>query len=82
MTIDQMKGNEKKIANKLHRQFGHPTPNNLIKIIKNAGIKSKTLEKEVDNVSQRCITCLKHRKPSNRPVVCFPWAYTFNEMIV
>ena len=81
MTIDQMKGNEKKIANKLHRQFAHPTPNNLIKIIKNAGIKNKTLEKEIDYISQRCITCLKHRKPANRPVVCVPWAYTFNEMI-
>ena len=76
-----MKGNEKKIANKLHRQFAHPTPNNLIKIIKNAGIKNKTLEKEIDHLSQRCITCLKHRKPANRPVVCVPWAYTFNEMI-
>ena len=24
---------------------------------------------------------MKHRRPSNRPVVCVPWAYTFNEMI-
>ena len=33
------------IANKLHRQFGHPTCDKLIKLIRNAGINDKLLEK-------------------------------------
>ena len=41
------------IACKLHRQFAHPTPKTLIKIINNAGIKDKKLEKEVDNISEK-----------------------------
>ena len=79
--MEEMKGNERDIANKLHRQFGHPTPKTLIKIITNAGIVSKTLEKEIDTISQMCRTCLKHRRPFSRPVVCIPLAYEFNEML-
>ena len=76
-----MKGNERDIASKLHRQFGHPTPKTLIKIINNAGINNKDLEKEIDTISQMCRTCLKHRRPFSRPVVCAPLAYDFNELL-
>ena len=67
--MEEMKGNERDIANKLHRQFGHPTPKTLIKIITNAGIDNKDLEKEIDTISQMCRTCLKHRRPFSRPVM-------------
>ena len=72
---------DKEIACKLHRQFAHPTPKTLIKIINNAGIKDKNLENEVDHVSEKCITCIKYRKRFNRPVVCVPMANEFNEML-
>ena len=50
------------IASKLHRQFAHPTPERLIKIIRNSGNNNKDLEKEVNNISQKCITCIKFKK--------------------
>ena len=81
MAVEEMKGNERDIANKLHRQFGHPTPQTLIKIINNAGIINKDLEKEIETISKMCITCLKYRRPFSRPVVCVPLAYEFNEML-
>ena len=75
------KNSDKAIACKLHRQFAHPTRKTLIRLINNAGIKDSNLEKEVDNVSNKCITCIKYRKSFNRPVVCMPLASEFNEMI-
>ena len=81
MAVEEMKGNERDIANKLHRQFGHPTPQALIKIINNAGIINKDLEKEIETISKMCRTCLKYRRPFSRPVVCVPLAYEFNEML-
>ena len=72
---------EKATAQKLHRQFGHPNPEALIKLIKKAGIKNKKLIKEVRSISGSCVTCLQNKKPSPRPVVCLPLAQRFNEMV-
>ena len=69
------------IALKLHQQFGHPKAKTLLKLIKNAGIKSRKLCKEVRSVSNACITCLKHKRPSPRPSVCLPLASRFNELL-
>ena len=38
------------IALKLHKQFGHPTAINLIKLILSAGIDNSDLEREIDGV--------------------------------
>ena len=72
---------DKKIALKLHRQFAHPTSNKLKLIIQKAGINNKNLEKEIDMISEKCLTCLKFQKRPARPVVCVEWATEFNEMI-
>ena len=72
---------DKKIALKLHRQFAHPTSKKLKLIIQKAGINNKNLEKEIDIVSEKCLTCLKFQKRPPRPVVCVEWATEFNEMI-
>ncbi len=45
----------KYIANKLHRQFGHPTCEKLIKLIRNAGVNDKKLEKEIINISKESL---------------------------
>ena len=73
--------NDKAIASKLHRQFAHPNPNKLIRLIRNSSINSKNLEKEVLSNSKYCITCTKFKKPSSRPVVCLPMAKEFNETV-
>ena len=53
---------DKTTAHKLHRQFGHPTPEALIQLIKNAKINNKNLLKEVRYVSENCVICLKNKK--------------------
>ena len=69
------------IALKLHQQFGHPKAKTLLNLIKNAGIKNRKLCKEINSVSNACITCLKYKRPPPRPSVCLPLASRFNELI-
>ena len=69
----------KKIAKKLHEQFGHPSSNRLIKLVKDGGIDNESLHLEIKEVEVRCEICQKYKKKPLRPVVCFPRARSFNE---
>ena len=81
MAMGDKRTSNRTIANKLHFQFAHPRAETLIKLIQNAGFNDKNLKKEINEVSKNCIICLKHKKPTPRPVVCLPLASRFNEMI-
>ena len=72
---------KRNIARKLHRQFAHPSGEKLIKLVRNAGIKDKQLEKEIYSISQQCIYCLQHKRVPPRPVVSMPLANSFNESV-
>ena len=69
------------IAIKLHRQFGHPSSEKLIKLIRKAGIKDKFLEQEIINISQNCLYCLQYKRAQPRPIVSISLAKTFNETL-
>ena len=70
-----------KTAWKLHRQFGHPSADRLVKLLRAAGSKNKHLEAEIQALSESCDTCKKFKKAPPRPVVSMPMSYRFNEMI-
>ena len=73
---------ERDIAMKLHRQFCHPSSEKLIKLVRNSRIKNKRkIEKEIRSITDQCITCIKFRRRTPRPVVCLPMATTFNEAV-
>ena len=69
----------KKIARKLHEQFGHPSNSRLIKLIKDGGVNNDALCKSIEEVGNKCEICQKYKKKPLRPIVCFPRAKTFNE---
>ena len=69
------------VAKKLHRQFAHPSSEKLKKLVKNAGHGSEKLFKSIDAVTDRCETCIKFKRPRPRPVVTFPLASSFNEVV-
>ena len=51
---------KKKIAEKLHAQFGHPPKDKLFKLLDRAGHGSdEDLCKEVDAVDKRCQICIE-----------------------
>ena len=66
---------------KLHRVFGHPTPEKLSALLKTAGEFDKQVEKKLERIFKNCSICQKHRKKSKRPTVSFPKANDLNEVV-
>ena len=71
----------RKTALKLHRQFGHPGAERLIRMLRNAEMLDCVMEKEIRNVTENCDVCIKHKRPTPRPVVSVQMAEKFNEVI-
>ena len=72
------------IAQKLHRQFAHPTKEKLLKMLNLAGEEwntNQTLKDEIKNVTENCETCKRYKKPPSRPVVGLPTATEFLETV-
>ena len=67
-----------RVAMKLHRQFAHPTPEKLKKLLKDAGKHDVKLHEAVDMVSASCAICRIYKRPVPRPVVSLSLSDTFN----
>ena len=78
---NQKDPDKKRVAAKLHKQFGHPRPKQLKELIKMAGKEDKVLFKEIDNLAVTCETCLRYKQTESRPIVCMPLARQFNETV-
>ena len=77
---DDPKANYKKVL-KLHRQFCHPKPDALYKLIKTSGTNSSEIHKICRDVYDRCESCQRYGTKKLRPVVAFPTASDFNERL-
>ena len=72
---------KKKKIQKIHRQFGHASSENIKELIKNAGVTYQEFFEITDEVIRGCDVCLKYKKPVPRPVVGFAWATDFNQTV-
>ena len=70
-----------KVANKLHCQFGHASPEKLKNLIKASNIHDQELLSSIDLVDQNCQVCLNYKKPNLRPVVSFSLSKEFNNVV-
>ena len=70
-----------KVAEKLHKQFGHPTAEKLVDLVHKAGVKNKALCEAIRNFSRSCQVCVRLKRPSPRPVVSIPLASKFNDAV-
>ena len=73
-----------KIAEKLHRQFAHPSIEKLLSLISGAGTpwcNNKELIAELKRVDKECTTCQIYRKAPPRPIVGLPMATKFLETV-
>jgi len=70
-----------KTALKLHKQFAHPAPERLKKLLCNSGRTGADLLRAVEEVSRSCQTCMRYRKPHSKPIVSMPMSQTFNETV-
>lgn len=69
------------IAKKLHKQFAHPAGKRLVKLLNDAGVEDKILSGAILKLDQDCEICVKYRKASLKPAVCFPRASDFNQNV-
>ena len=70
-----------KQVEKLHKQFGHVSTENLKRLIKNTGEQDAGLMKIIDEVVQACDVCRKYKKPVPRPIVGLSRAENFNHSV-
>ena len=69
---------KKKIAKKLHCQFGHSSLEKLKKLLQSANIQVKELIEEINNIEEQCDT---YKKPKLRPIVGFSLSKDFNDVV-
>ena len=72
---------KKKIAKKLHCQFGHSSSEKLKKLLQSANIHDKELIEEINNIEEQCDICLQYKKPKLIPVVGFSLSKDFNDVV-
>ena len=77
---DNNKKKQSKLT-KLHNQFGHASSNNLKSLLKNASYIDKEIYKMVDEISDNCNICKKHKMASPRPGDSLPRATDFNQSV-
>ena len=66
---------------KLHLQFGHATSIKLWKLLQNANAWDPSFSTELDNIVRHCDTCKRLTRAPPRPVVAFPMANDFNQLV-
>ena len=69
------------IAHKLHRQFAHPPPERLIKLLDRSDYKSKEINELIHEESKNCDVCKRYKRPPPRPVVGMPLSTRFNQTV-
>ena len=71
----------KRIAIKLHRQFGHCKSSRLIKLLEKSDFHEKKFFDLIIQCEEACEICQMHSRTPMRPVVCISRASDFNESV-
>ena len=66
---------------KLHKQFAHPLPDKLIKLVENSGVDDPNVSTVIREVSSQCDVCRRFKRRPLKPAVGFPLATQFNETV-
>ena len=72
---------KKKVAEKLHKQFSHPSAEKLHNFVRSAEITDKRFLKFLLEIPSSCEICLKFKRAKPRPVVGLPLATRFNQVM-
>ena len=79
--MKQNKDYNMKSLKKLHRVFGHPTEEKLMKLMEDAGIDDPHISRILKKIQECCRICQKYRKKQSRPKTAFPKARSLNEAV-
>ena len=64
-----------------YRQFSHPSGRKMSNLVKDAGIKDNEFLKMLEEFPSNCKICIQYKKVEPRPIVGFPLATRFNEVV-
>ena len=78
---DKHPDEKKKVIQKLHRQFAHPSATSLKALLKSADVLDKESEEKITEITENCTICKRYKKTPSRPAVCLPLATRFNETV-
>ena len=80
--LDEKSFKEKrKMMEKVHKTFGHPSEVRLKKLIKDGGIEDEEIMKAVEKVTNECEVCVKYKRTPSHPIVSTSLARHFNEVV-
>ena len=71
----------RKIAEKLHRQFGHSSTSEILKLVKASEIEDNKRFELTDEMGEDCSTSLKYKKAPLKPVVGLPLSKHFDDAV-
>ena len=81
LTLPEDKAEKDKTLRKIHRQFGHPLEEVMIRLLKKVNSYDEDTKQLVTAIYVKCKTCKKFKKTPPRPVVSLPAASEFNEVL-
>ena len=70
-----------KVLLKLHRQFAHPTRGKLETLLRDAGVWREQCAQDLEKIENNCTLCKQYIRTPSRPVVGFPMAKRFNQVV-
>ena len=70
-----------KILVKLHRYFGHVSPESLYRILKASSAKEKFTEADIRKINYNCVTCNTNKRKMNKKKTSLPRATGFNQVV-
>ena len=75
------KNKKRKIAEKLHRQFGHSSTSEILKLVKASEIEDNERFELIHEMGEDCSISLKYKKAPLKPVVGLPLSKHFTDII-
>lgn len=66
---------------KLHKQFGHASCNRMKELLKNAGVDNKNTFLLLEQVTNSCDICQRHKRANPKPIVGLPQASDYNQTV-
>ena len=79
--ITEKKVFQKRELKKIHRIFGHPTPDKLRQLMADAGTLDNGVLAKLKRIYKECKVCEKYQRRASRPKVGLPKSRNVNEIV-
>jgi len=74
-------GQKKKVLEKLHKYFGHVSPESLYRILRASSASAKFTESEIRMINEKCSICRTSGRKMNKKKTSLPRSSGFNQVV-